>query len=204
MSINNNNIMRTTEQDLREEIYELKDQIYHLEQENKKNSLKILELSKEKTSFSLLERENEKLNEEITSKNDIITELKNNILKDEKLKQEEKRQLENKFDTKLIYYKRMKNTNEYKENAANSIIKLNEVQHYTIIQLENKIDEIKNYYENKLREKEIFFDKKYTNLKKDMMDFLKNAQKNMVKANKASLELNTKLAFYIKMKCLMN
>ena len=203
MSINNpssniNNIMRTTEQDLREEIYELKDQIYHLEQENKKNSLKILELSKEKTSFSLLERENEKLNEEITSKNDIITELKNNILKDEKLKQEEKRQLENKFDTKLIYYKRMKNTNEYKENAANSIIKLNEVQHYTIIQLENKIDEIKNYYENKLREKEIFFDKKYTNLKKDMMDFLKNAQKNMVKANKASLELNTKLGILYK------
>ena len=44
MSINNpssniNNIMRTTEQDLREEIYELKDQIYHLELENKKNSL---------------------------------------------------------------------------------------------------------------------------------------------------------------------
>ena len=193
-----NNIIRTKEQDLREEIYELKDQISELKKENKKNSLKILELSNEKFSFSLLEQENQKLNEELISKDKIINELKNNILKDKKDKQNEKRELENKFDTRLIYYKRMKNTNEYKENAANSIIKLNEVQHCTIVQLENKIDEIKNYYENKLKEKEIFFDKKYTNLKKDMMDFLKNAQKNMIKSTKESLELNTKLGILYK------
>ena len=193
-----NNIIRTKEQDLREEIYELKDQISELKKENKKNSLKILELSNEKFSFSLLEQENQKLNEELISKDKIINELKNNILKDKKDKQNEKRELENKFDTKLIYYKRMKNTNEYKENAANSIIKLNEVQHCTIIQLENKIDEIKNFYENKLKEKEVFFDKKYTNLKKDMMDFLKNAQKNMIQTTKESLELNTKLGILYK------
>ena len=193
-----NNIIRTKEQDLREEIYELKDKIFELEKENRKNSLKIIELSRERTSFSLLERENQQLNEEIVSKNNIIKELKNKMLKDKKVKQEEKRELENQFDSKLIYYKRMKNTNEYKENAANSIIKLNEVQHCTIVQLENKIDEIKNYYENKLKEKEIFFDKKYTNLKKDMMDFLKNAQKNMIKSTKESLELNTKLGILYK------
>ena len=34
-----NNIIRTKEQDLREEIYELKDQISELKKENKKNSL---------------------------------------------------------------------------------------------------------------------------------------------------------------------
>ena len=195
---NVNTIIRTKEQDLREEIYELKDKIFELEKENRKNSLKIIELSRERTSFSLLERENQQLNEEIVSKNNIIKELKNKMLKDKKVKQEEKRELENQFDSKLIYYKRMKNTNEYKENAANSIIKLNEVQHCTIVQLENKIDEIKNYYENKLKEKEIFFDKKYTNLKKDMMDFLKNAQKNMIKSTKESLELNTKLGILYK------
>ena len=195
---NVNTIIRTKEQDLREEIYELKDKIFELEKENRKNSLKIIELSRERTSFSLLERENQQLNEEIVSKNNIIKELKNKMLKDKKVKQEEKRELENQFDSKLIYYKRMKNTNEYKENAANSIIKLNEVQHCTIVQLENKIDEIKNYYENKLKEKEIFFNKKYTNLKKDMMDFLKNAQKNMIKSTKESLELNTKLGILYK------
>ena len=195
---NVNTIIRTKEQDLREEIYELKDKIFELEKENRKNSLKIIELRRERTSFSLLERENQQLNEEIVSKNNIIKELKNKMLKDKKVKQEEKRELENQFDSKLIYYKRMKNTNEYKENAANSIIKLNEVQHCTIVQLENKIDEIKNYYENKLKEKEIFFDKKYTNLKKDMMDFLKNAQKNMIKSTKESLELNTKLGILYK------
>ena len=192
------NTIRTKEQDLREEIYQLKDQIYELKKENQKNILKILELSNEKISFSLLERENQKLNEELISKDNIINELKNNILKDKKDKQNEKRELENKFDSKLIYYKRMKSTNEYKENVANSIIKLNEVQHCTIIQLENKIDEIKNFYENKLKEKEVFFDRKYTNLKKDMMDFLKNAQKNMNKTTKESLELYTKLGILYK------
>jgi hypothetical protein len=98
----------------------------------------------------------------------------------------------------LIYYKRLKDTNDYKENAASSIIKLNEIQHYSIIKLENKIDEIKNFYESKLKEQELKFDKKYTNLKKNMMEFLKNAQKNMDKTSKENLELNTKLGILYK------
>ena len=183
-----------TEHDLREQIYELKDRIMELEKENRKNLSKISELINAKNNFLKLEKAKEALTEELINKKELISELKKNLLKEEKNKREEKRLLENQFDTKLTYYKRIQETNKYKESTASSIIKLNELQHYSIIKLENKIDEIKNFYENQLKEKEHNFDKKYTNLKKKMMDFLKNTQKNMIKNSKENLELNTKLS----------
>ena len=188
----------TTEHELREKIYELKERVIDLEAENKKYLVKISELSRTKNNFLLLEKANEDLTNELASKKEVIQELKNDLLKEKKGQKEEKRELENDFHSKLIYYKRLKDTNDYKENAASSIIKLNEIQHYSIIKLENKIDEIKNFYESKLKEQELKFDKKYTNLKKNMMEFLKNAQKNMDKTSKENLELNTKLGILYK------
>ena len=140
-----------------------------------------------------MEKSNEALTSELLIKEEEIKSLKDELINEKKLKNMEQRILENNFDSKLMYYKRIQDAHECKENAASSIIKLNEVQHYSIIQLENKIEEIKNIYENKLKEKEISYDKKYTNLKKEMMDFLKNAQKNIAKTSKENLELNTKL-----------
>ena len=194
----NNNKIITSEHDLREKIYELKDRIYELEIENRNNLIRISELSKTKNDFSELERANQALSEELIAKEELITELKSLLLQEKREKKAEKRILEKDFDSKLNYYKRLQETNEYKENAASTIIKLNEVQHYSIIQLENKIDEIKNYYENQLKKKELDFDKKYTDLQKDMMEFLKNAQKNMNKTSKKNLELNTKLGILYK------
>ena len=188
----------TTEHELREKIYELKERVIDLEAENKKYLVKISELSRTKNNFLLLEKANEDLTNELASKKEVIQELKNDLLKEKKGQKEEKRELENDFHSKLIYYKRLKDTNDYKENAASSIIKLNEIQHYSIIKLENKIDEIKNFYESKLKEQELKFDKKYTNLKKNMMEFLKKAQKNMDKTSKENLELNTKLGILYK------
>ena len=141
----------TTEHELREKIYELKERVIDLETENKKYLVKISELSRTKNNFLLLEKANEDLTNELASKKEVIQELKNDLLKEKKGQKEEKRELENDFHSKLIYYKRLKDTNDYKENAASSIIKLNEIQHYSIIKLENKIDEIKNFYESKLK-----------------------------------------------------
>ena len=197
-NINKYNRNITTEHELREKIYELKERVIDLEAENKKYLVKISELSRTKNNFLLLEKANEDLTNELASKKEVIQELKNDLLKEKKGQKEEKRELENDFHSKLIYYKRLKDTNDYKENAASSIIKLNEIQHYSIIKLENKIDEIKNFYESKLKEQELKFDKKYTNLKKNMMEFLKNAQKNMDKTSKENLELNTKLGILYK------
>ena len=145
-----------------------------------------------------MEKSNEALTSELLIKEEEIKSLKDELINEKKLKNMEQRILENNFDLKLMYYKRIQDAHECKENAASSILKLNEVQHYSIIQLENKIEKIKNIYENKLKEKEISYDKKYTNLKKEMMDFLKNAQKNMAKTSKENLELNTKLGILYK------
>ena len=162
----NNNKITTNEHDLREIIYELKDRIIELEQENKNNLLRISELTKTKKEFIELEKSNQSLAEELISKEKIISELKSLLLKEQQDNNDEKRILEKNFDTKLMYYKRLQDTNNYKEKAASSIIKLNEIQHYSIIKLENKIDEIKNFYENKLKQNELEFDKKHTKLKK--------------------------------------
>ena len=57
---------------------------------------------------------------------------------------------------------------------------------------------MKKEYEDILKKKELDFENKYTELKKNMMEFLKNAQKNMFKNNKRNLELNTKLGILYK------
>ena len=185
-------------QELQEKIYQLQDRIEELESENKNNLYIISKLTKSKNDFNELEIKNKSLKEDIKLKEKLISELKDLILKEQKDKNEEKRLLENDFDSKLMYYKRIKDTNDYKESAASSIIKLNEVQHYSIIKLENKIDSMKKEYEEILRKKELDFENKYTELKKNMMEFLKNAQKNMFKNNKRNLELNTKLGILYK------
>jgi hypothetical protein len=194
----NENLFKSNEHELREKIYELKDRIIQLETENKNNLIRISELTKTKNILIEMEKSNEALTSELLIKEEEIKSLKDELINEKKLKNMEQRILENNFDLKLMYYKRIQDAHECKENAASSILKLNEVQHYSIIQLENKIEKIKNIYENKLKEKEISYDKKYTNLKKEMMDFLKNAQKNMAKTSKENLELNTKLGILYK------
>ena len=52
-----------TEQDLREQIYELKDRIMELEKENRKNLSKISELISAKNNFLKLEKAKEALTE---------------------------------------------------------------------------------------------------------------------------------------------
>ena len=121
-----------------------------------------------------------------------------NILKEEKDKKEEQRIIENKYNAQLIYYKRLHDTGVVKENAASSIIKLNETQHNCIVQLENKIDEIKELYEKKIKDIQLGHENRYSKLKKQMMEFLKNSQKNMAKNNEENLELNSKLTILYK------
>ena len=183
---------------LKKEIYNLKEKIKELEYKQKAYLLKISDLTK--TKNILLEEEliNKRLSEELKIKEDIIERLQSEILKEVKDKKEEQRLIENKFNTQLIYYKRLHDTGMAKENAASSIIKLNETQHNCIVQLENKIDEIKNFYEKKIKDIELGHENRYSKLKKQMMEFLKNSQKNMAKNNEENLELNSKLTILYK------
>ena len=89
-SFNNNKITKN-EHDLREIIYELKDRIIELEQENKNNLLRISELTKTKKEFIELEKSNQTLTEELISKEKLISELKSLLLKEKQDNNDEKR-----------------------------------------------------------------------------------------------------------------
>ena len=75
---------------------------------------------------------------------------------------------------------------------------VNETQHNYIKKLENKIDEDKDNYENKIKKLELDHENRYSKLKKQMMEFLKNSQKNMAKNNEENIELNSKLTILYK------
>ena len=188
----------SVEINLKKEIFTLKEKIKELEYLNGTYLLKISELTKSRNI--LLEQQfiNKSLNEELKIKQEIIEKLQMDLLKEEKDKKEEQRKIENKFNTQLIYYKRLHDTGIVKENAASSIIKLNETQHNCIIKLENKIDEIKMSYERRIKDIELNHENRFSKLKKQMMEFLKNSQKNMAKNNEQNLELNSKLTVLYK------
>ena len=188
----------SVEINLKKEIFTLKEKIKELEYLNGTYLLKISELTKSRNI--LLEQQfiNKSLNEELKIKQEIIEKLQMDLLKEEKDKKEEQRKIENKFNTQLIYYKRLHDTGIVKENAASSIIKLNETQHNCIIKLENKIDEIKMSYEKRIKDIELNHENRFSKLKKQMMEFLKNSQKNMAKNNEQNLELNSKLTVLYK------
>ena len=183
---------------LKREIVTLKEKIKDLEQLNRTYLLKIIDLTKSRNILLEQQLINKRLNEELKIKQEIIEKLQMDILKEEKDKKEEQRIIENKFNAQLIYYKRLHDTGVVKENAASSIIKLNETQHNCIVQLENKIDEIKMLYEKKIKDIELGHENRYSKLKKQMMEFLKNTQKNMAKNNEENLELNSKLTVLYK------
>ena len=196
---NNKNInVNTNEISLKKEICSLKEKIKELEYENKTYLLKITDLTKSKNILLEEELINKRLSEELQIKKDIIEKLQSEILKDAKDKKAEQRLIENKFNAQLIYYKRLHDTGLVKENAATSIIKLNETQHNCILQLEDKIEEVKKFYEKKIKDMELEYENRYSQLKKQMMEFLKNSQKNMAKNNEENLALNSKLTILYK------
>ena len=150
-------------------------------------------LSLIKENYYLKEKIKE-LENEINTKQEIIE----NLFKEEKEKKEKQRSIENDFNTQLLYYKNLHESGMAKATAAESIIKLNEIQHNSIKQLENKIDEIKQTYENTIKDIEIEDENNYTKLKKKMMELLKNSKKEMAISNEENLELNTKVTLLYK------
>lgn len=195
---NTNNNINIVELPYKKEIYNLKEKIKKLEFENKNNLLKLTEFAKTKKLLSEEILINKNLSEELILKQNLIEKLKTDIIQGAKDKKEEQRLIENKFNKELIYYKRLHNSSIAKENAASSIIKLSETQHNCIMQLENKIEEVKNSYEQKIKELELEHENRYCELERQMMEFLKNSQKNIAKNNEANLELNSKLTIIYK------
>ena len=195
---NNNNININIVLSLKKDIYNLKEKIKKLENEKNSYEIKISELSKIQMRLMEETENNKRLTDEIKAKQEIIDKLKSEIIKTTKENKEEQRLIENKFSNQIVYYKRLYDAGMAKENASSSIIKLNETQHNYIIKLENKIDENKDNYEQKIKKLELDHENRYSKLKKQMMEFLKNSQKNMAKNNEENIELNSKLSMLYK------
>ena len=93
------------------------------------------------------------------------------------LKKENKtigRNLEKKYENEIGYYKNLHETNSTKIENANLVLKLNERQHEAILKLEDKIDEIKRADAEYQKQMQIKHDNQFTNLKRKMMDHIKN------------------------------
>ena len=71
----------------------------------------------------------------IKSKENQIESLQNEIITLKKENKNLAREIELKFENQLGYYKGLNETNSTRIDAANSIIKLNERQHKTILKL---------------------------------------------------------------------
>ena len=179
---------------IEKEYNSMKYKISSLTTENNSLSSQLTEQIQKVSALKHVEAENINLQETIKSKENQIESLQNEIITLKKENKNLAREIELKFENQLGYYKGLNETNSTRIDAANSIIKLNERQHKTILKLENKIDEIKKAEEEFNKQQEIIHENKFTNLKKKMMDHIKNAQKNMTQSNLDNLDLNTKLS----------
>ena len=164
-----------------------------LDNSRSNNNINSGEISLRKENYYLTERIKQ-LENEINMKEEIIEKL----FKEARDQKEEQRKIENEIHSQVLYYKRLHESGVAKESAASSIIKLNEIQQNYIKQLENKIDEVKKSYEQKIQSIELENEEKYSRLKEKMMNNLKNSTKMMAKNNEENLELNTKLTILYK------
>ena len=180
------------------EIESLNQKISELETDNRNLKIKILELSKMKQILNQVENNNKILNE-VKKKNFIkIKDLENEVLKITEDSKEENRNIQKNLEAEILYYKGLNETGRSKIDNADKIIKLNENQHYIILKLEEKIDEIQKENSNKMNQLQLEHERHYIKLKRQMMDYIQKAQQNMNKNNEYNLELNTKFGILYK------
>ena len=179
---------------LESEILKLNQKISLLQDERRNLQAQVSEEMSRNSQLTKIQNENRQLQELIKGKDQKIESLENEIIE---LKKENKslgRNLESKYSNEIGYYKNLNETNTTKIDNANYILKLNEKQHETILKLEEKIKEIKEEEEEYNKQVQMKHDNKFTDLKKKMMDHIKNAQKNMAQSNLDNLDLNTKIS----------
>ena len=179
---------------LEAEISQLNTKINSLEDERRNLIAQLSEEKSKNTQIIKVQNENRQLLDLINEKEQRIENLQNEIIE---LKQENKtigRNLEKKYENEIGYYKNLHETNSTKIENANLVLKLNERQHEAILKLEDKIDEIKRADAEYQKQMQIKHENQFTNLKRKMMDHIKNAQKNMAQSNLDNLDLNTKIS----------
>ena len=180
-------------QDNSEEINLLKEKISILETQNNKYQNKILDLNLQIKELVKTNIENCHLIEQKKNYEKKIESLEKEIIDITSNIKEENRQIENQLENEVVFYKGMQETGMAKVDAADNIIKLNHAQNKYIIDLEKELDKLKNDGDATVCKLKIEHDLHFYNLKKKMMDYVKEISHNMAQNNKDNLELNSKL-----------
>ena len=175
------------------EIQSLKNKIKLLEDENIYYRGRVFELSQLCLRIHNLESTNNRLMEDSLMKSNIIDKLHQENLKLTKDNKKEELNLTKKFDEETSILKGIHETDMMKMDTTNSVMRLNETQHAYIEQLEKIVDDVRKEKINECQRLKLEHDLRFSKLKKQTMDFIKDTQKNMAKNNADNLEINTKM-----------
>ena len=184
--------------DYSNEIYSLKEKIYILENKNNSYQNKILDLKIQIKELLEIQLKNKNLTEEKKYLKKRIENLEKEIIDTSKSIKSENRQIEKELEDELTFYKGLHETGMAKVDAADNIIKLNNAQNHYILDLEDELEKLRNNSDVTVCKLKIEHDLHYYNLKKKMMDYVKEIQHNMAQNNKDNMELYSKLSMIYK------
>ena len=180
------------------QIESLKQHISKLESEIRELKTKNAELNRRNVSLIEVEHINERLYQDKKSLKNNIENLENELIKTIRKKDSEYRMNEVKLENEIIYYKGVRDTGLAKIDAAENIIKLNEIQHNYILKIEKEVSDLKNENDVKMRQLKLEHEQNYKKLKKKMIDYIKQSQKDMEKVNSSNIELYSKFTLLYK------
>ena len=170
---------------LRQEIYQLKEINNHLITENQ-NLSTLLKTYRAKETLFLLTQENlTKLKEEYES-------LKALLLEERSKHQFELRLKDSIYDHDVVQSNKRSDSLKNQIDMLSSIKKLNDILYYKNGELKQNLASLKEEEKSKLEEMEIKYNKKIDNFKKKMIDFLKRNEEERLKMG-TQTELNNKL-----------
>ena len=157
--------------------------------ENQIQSLKLVKqdfLSKEEIYL------NEKI--EVAQKDQKILDLQQNIinLKIQHEKFKNKKELE--YDNDVTAVKNFYQTQLLKNESSENVERINKLFYDTILKLEDKITNFEEEQKKKDAQKEIDFENRMNEMKKKMLDYIKEGQKSKQYLSKEQLRLNDKLS----------
>jgi len=178
-----------------QQIKSLKLYINNLETNIADLKTKNAELTKRNVNLSEIINKNE---QEKKSLKDKIEDLNKELINTIKDKTDEMRSNEKKLETEIVYYKGLRDTRLAKIDAADKIIKLNEIQHNYILKIEKELEELKNENDDKMNQLRIEHENNYDKLKKQMIYFIMKSQKEMEKSNTTNIELYSKFSVMFK------
>ena len=180
------------------QIESLNNQIKDLEDTIRELKTKNAEVNRRNISLIEVEHINERLYQDKKSLKKNIADLQNEILKTIKDKDVAYRMNQLKLENEIIYYKGLRDTGLGKIDAAEKIIKLNEIQHCYILKIEKELEDLKNENDIKMRKLKIEHEQDYNKLKKKMIDYIKQSEKEMEKNNASNIELYSKFTLLFK------